>query len=376
MMMEIMGLHLPGAAFVNPNTPLRDALTREAAKRAMAITALGNDYRPLGQMLDERSFANALAALSATGGSTNHTLHLIVMAAAAGITLTWDDFSDIAEVTPLLAHIYPNGKADVNYFHAAGGTGFIIRELLEAGLLHADARTVFGDGLADYAREPILAEDGSIGWRDAATSSGDASVLRGAAEPFQPTGGLKLLQGDLGRAMMKTSAVAPERRVIEAPARVFHDQEALHDAFKAGELHRDCIAVVRFQGPKANGMPELHRLMPPLGVLQDKGFQVALLTDGRLSGASGKVPAALHVTPEAAEGGPIAKIRDGDIIRIDAVAGTLDVLVEPAEWAARAPVVADLSANQFGVGRELFAAFRRDVGSADTGATIFTGLAA
>ncbi len=376
MMMEIMGLHLPGAAFINPNTPLRDALTNAAAQRALAITALGNEYTPVGRMLDERSFANALVALHATGGSTNHTLHLIVMAAAAGITLTWDDFADLAEVTPLLANIYPSGKADVNQFHAAGGTGFVIGELLAAGLLHNDVGTVAGHGLERYAAEPFLGQDGGVVWRPAAAASGDGSVLRPVAAPFQPTGGLKVLNGRLGRAVMKTSAVAVERHKIEAPARVFHSQDDLHAAFQAGELNRDVVAVVRFQGPKANGMPELHRLMPPLGVLQDKGFHVALVTDGRMSGASGKVPSAIHVTPEAAAGGPIGKLRDGDMIRIDAASGTLDVLVAPAEWAARSPAVADLSGSESGCGRELFATFRQVVGTADTGASIFGTMAA
>jgi phosphogluconate dehydratase len=376
MMMEIMGLHLPGAAFINPNTRLRDALTHAAAKRAMAITALGNEFTPIGRMLDEKSFVNAIVGLHATGGSTNHTLHLIVMAAAAGIKLDWTDFSDIAEVTPLLCHIYPSGKADVNQFHAAGGMGFLIRELLSGGLLHEDVQTVFGPGLEAYATEPRLDEAGQVTWVPAAEASGDATILRGNKDPFQPTGGLRVLDGELGRAVIKTSAVAPERHVIEAPAKVFHDQEAVQAAFKAGELNQDTVVVVRFQGPKANGMPELHRLMPPLGVLQDRGFKIALVTDGRLSGASGKVPSAIHVTPEAADGGPIAKLRDGDIIRVDGVNGHLTVLVDPAEWAARSAEVIDLTANHFGTGRELFGAFRNAVGKADEGASIFAGLAA
>jgi phosphogluconate dehydratase len=376
MMMEIMGLHLPGAAFINPNTKLRDALTHAAAKRAMAITSSGNEFTPIGRMLDEKSFVNAIVGLHATGGSTNHTLHLIVMAAAAGIILTWDDFSDLAEVTPLLCHIYPSGKADVNHFHAAGGMGFLIRELLSGGLLHADVQTVFGTGLDAYATEPGLDSEGHVRWVPAAEASGDEGVLRGIKNPFQPTGGLRVLDGELGRAVIKTSAVAPERHVIEAPARVFHDQEEVHAAFRAGELNRDTVVVVRFQGPRANGMPELHKLMPPLGVLQDRGFKIALVTDGRLSGASGKVPSAIHVTPEAASGGPIAKLRDGDIVRVDGRNGRLTVLVDPGEWAARAPEAADLSANQFGTGRELFGSFRAAVGTADTGATIFAGLAA
>jgi phosphogluconate dehydratase len=322
-------------------------------------------------MLDEKVFVNGVVGLHATGGSTNHTLHVVAMAAAAGIKLSWDDFSELADITPLLCRVYPNGKADVNHFHAAGGMGFVIRELLGAGLLHRDVDTVWGGGLDAYTREPMLAEDGSLAWRDGTATSGDENVVRGAAAPFQPTGGLKLLSGDLGRAVIKTSAIAPERHVIEAPARVFHSQEELQAAFKAGELKGDFVAVVRFQGPKANGMPELHKLMPPLGVLQDRGNKVALVTDGRLSGASGKVPAAIHVTPEAADGGAIALIRNGDLVRVDAVAGTLTVLVDPEVWAERAPAPANLAPSHVGVGRELFASFRAAVGTADTGATIF-----
>ncbi|OYV32388.1 MAG: phosphogluconate dehydratase, partial [Rhodospirillales bacterium 20-64-7] len=344
MMMEIMGLHLPGAAFINPNTPLRDALTHEAAKRALAMTAAGNDYTPIGAILDERAFANGIIGLHATGGSTNHTLHLIVMAAAAGITLTWDDFAELAAVTPLLTRIYPNGTADVNHFHAAGGTGFVIRELLEAGLLHEDVRTVAGTGLSAYATEPML-DGAGVKWVPATAVSGDEKVVRGTKNPFQPTGGLAVLDGVLGRAVMKTSAVAEERHIIEAPAKIFHSQEAVQAAFKAGELNRDVVAVVRFQGPKANGMPELHKLVPPLGVLQDKGYKVALVTDGRLSGASGKIPAAIHVTPEAADGGAIALIQDGDMVKLDAVAGTLEVKVPAEEWAQRRPAEADLSGS-------------------------------
>jgi phosphogluconate dehydratase len=367
---------MPGAAFINPNTPLREALTKAAAKRALAITASGNEYTPVGAMIDEKSFVNCMVGLHATGGSTNHTLHLIVMAAAAGITLTWNDFADLAAVTPLLARVYPSGTADVNHFHAAGGMGFVIKELLAAGLLNGDVKTVFGTGLEAYASEPGLDAAGGVVWRPAPETSGDESVLRGVANPFQATGGLAVLDGVLGRAVIKTSAVAPERHVIEAPAKIFHCQEDVQAAFRAGALNRDVVAVVRFQGPKANGMPELHKLVPPLGVLQDKGFKVALVTDGRLSGASGKIPAAIHVTPEAADGGAIGKIRDGDIVRIDALAGTLDVAVDAAEWAARVPETVDLSGNQQGVGRELFAAFRNVVSTADTGASIFLGLAA
>ncbi len=373
MLMEIMGLHLPGASFVNPGTPLRDALTRAATARALAITALGDAYTPIGHVLDERALVNGIVGLHATGGSTNHTLHLVAMAAAAGLCITWDDFSDLAEVVPLMARVYPNGSADVNHFHAAGGMAFVIGELLAAGLLHRDVNTVWGKGLDAYVSEPFLGDDAALTWRDGPARSGDTAVLRGTAEPFDATGGLKLLEGELGRAVIKVSAIAPERHVIQAPARVFHSQEALQEAFRAGLLSDDFVAVVRFQGPKANGMPELHKLMPPLGVLQDRGQKVALVTDGRLSGASGKVPAAIHVTPEAVEGGPIAKIRDGDLVRVDAVAGTLSVLVDAGEWAARAPATQRLSASHVGTGRELFACFRNAVGPADKGASIFPG---
>ncbi|WP_407048440.1 phosphogluconate dehydratase [Methyloraptor flagellatus] len=369
MLMEIMGLHLPGASFVNPNTPLRDALTRAAVKRSLEITASGNGYTPVGEILDERAFVNGVIGLHATGGSTNHTLHLVAMARTAGIRLTWHDFSDLAEVVPLLARVYPNGSADVNHFHAAGGMQYLIRELLSEGLLHEDVRTVAGTGLSGYTAEPKLGEDGSVTWVDGPTESADTNVVRGVANPFQATGGLRVLTGNLGRSVIKTSAVKPDRQIVEAPARVFHSQEGLQKAFKAGELTGDFVAVIRFQGPKANGMPELHKLTPPLGVLQDRGQRVALVTDGRMSGASGKVPAAIHVTPEAADGGPIARVRDGDIVRLDAVAGTLEVLVDAAEFAAREPVVADLSANGWGVGRDLFANFRRVVGPADEGAS-------
>ena len=331
--MEIMGLHLPGASFVNPNTPLRDALTKLGAQRALAITALGNQYTPIGHVIDERAIVNGVVGLHATGGSTNHTIHLVAMAAAAGIALNWDDFADLAEVVPLLTRIYPNGKADVNHFHAAGGMGLLIRELLGAGLLHGDARTVWGEPRRLCGRAASRRRRRRR-MAPAPAESGDRSVLRGAGDPFQPTGGLRVLDGPLGRAVIKTSAVAPERHVIEAPARVFHSQEELHAAFSAGELDRDFVAVVRFQGPKANGMPELHKLMPPLGVRRIAA-KVALVTDGRMSGASGKVPAAIHVTPEAAAGGAIGKIRDGDVIRLDAPAGRLEVLVDEEEWARR-----------------------------------------
>lgn len=376
MLMEIMGLHLPGASFVNPDTPLRDELTRAATRRALALTAQGNEFTPIGRLFDEKVVVNGVVGLHATGGSTNHTIHLIAMAAAAGITLTWEDFADIAEVVPLLTRIYPNGKADVNHFQAAGGMGFLMRELMSEGILHRDVRTVWGSGLDAYAQEPQLAPEGGLSWKPAEEKSGDESVLRPVTTPFLPTGGLRVLDGPIGHAVIKTSAVAPERHVIEAPARVFHSQEDLQKAFRAGSLTGDFVAVVRFQGPRANGMPELHKLMPPLGVLQDRGQKVALVTDGRLSGASGKVPAAIHVTPEASDGGPIALIRDGDIVRVDAVAGRLDVLVDEKEWAARQPATADLSLSAAGVGRELFLPFRASVGPADKGATIFSGLAA
>ncbi len=371
MLMEIMGLHLPGASFVNPGTPLRDALTREATKRALEITALGNDYRPAGRMIDERSFVNGIIGLHATGGSTNHTIHLIAMAAAAGISLTWQDISDISDHVPLLARVYPNGLADVNHFHAAGGLGFLIRELLDAGILHEDVETIWGHGLRPYAVEAKLAPDGTV-FRDPAPAvSGDEKVLVPFPKAFQPTGGLMVLKGNLGHAIIKTSAVKPERRVIEAPAIVFDGQEGLNEAFKAGRLDRDFVAVVRFQGPRANGMPELHRLTTVLGVLQDRGYKVALVTDGRMSGASGKVPAAIHVTPEAIEGGAIGRIRDGDLIRVDGERGTLQVLVDDAELASRTAPQPDLASNGHGFGRELFAGFRAIASRADQGAGAF-----
>lgn len=371
MLMEIMGLHLPGASFVHPNTPLRDALTREAAKRALALTALGNAYTPVGEMIDERAIVNGVVGLHATGGSTNHTLHLVAIAATAGIRLTWDDISDLSDAVPLIARIYPNGMADVNHFQAAGGMGYLIGELLEAGLLHRDVRTVNGTGLDAYTVEARLTDEGGVAWVPATRDSGDPKVLSTANEPFQKNGGLTVLDGNLGRAVIKVSAVAPERRVVEAPARVFASQEALQAAFKAGELTSDFIAVLPFQGPRACGMPELHKLTPALGVLQDRGIKVALVTDGRMSGASGKVPAAIHVTPEAVDGGPIARIRDGDLLRVDAPAGRLEVLVDAAEFAARTPATADLSVHQHGVGRDLFAAFRAFAGPADQGAHVF-----
>jgi phosphogluconate dehydratase len=367
MLMEVMGLHLPGASFVNPGTPLRDALTVAAVERAAAITALGNDFRPAGEILDERAYVNGIVGLMATGGSTNLVLHLPAMARASGVILDLQDFADLSEAVPLMAKVYPNGLADVNHFHAAGGLQFLISQLLDAGLLHPDAKTVAGDGLAAYRQEPVL-EAGRLAWRDGPKASLNDRILRPASDPFAPQGGLKQLTGNLGRGVIKVSAVAPERHVIEAPARVFHSQDAVKAAFKAGEFVSDTVVVVRFQGPQANGMPELHSLTPTLSVLQDRGLKVALVTDGRMSGASGKVPAAIHVTPEAAAGGPLARLRDGDIVRLDAVAGTLTVLA--SDFDSRTPVEADLSANEFGIGRELFAAFRRHAGSADTGGAL------
>ena len=371
MLMEIMGLHLPGSTFVNPGTPLRDAITAASARQALSITALGNDYRPIGRIYDEKAVVNGIVGLLATGGSTNHTIHLVAMAAAAGIKITWNDFAELSSAVPQMTRIYPNGKADVNHFNAAGGMGFLIRELLCEGLLHEDVSTIMGSGLSSYTKEAKLGAESGLVYAEALTTSADESVLRPCGNPFLATGGLQVLEGNLGTSVIKTSSIPSDRHVIEAPARVFHAQEELHAAFKAGELNRDVVAVVRFQGPKACGMPELHRLTPPLAVLQGKGYRVALVTDGRMSGASGKVPAAIHVTPEAVDGGPIAKIRDGDMIRLDADTGTLEVLVDAKEFAMRQPVKADLSRNQSGTGRELFAAFRSLTGRADQGASIF-----
>ncbi|RAZ88105.1 phosphogluconate dehydratase [Cereibacter johrii] len=367
MLMEFMGLHLPGASFVNPNTPLREALTVAAVERAAAITALGNDYRPVAQILDERAFVNGLVGLMATGGSTNLVLHLPAMARAAGVILDLEDFADISEAVPLMAKVYPNGMADVNHFHAAGGLPYMIGQLLDAGLLHEEVQTIAGEGLSLYRREPVLTEEGLV-WRDGPEASQNDRILRPATDPFQPSGGLRQLSGNLGRGVMKVSAVAPDRHVIEAPARIFHDQEAVKAAFRAGEFTSDTVVVVRFQGPRANGMPELHSLTPVLSVLQDRGLRVALVTDGRMSGASGKVPSAIHVAPEAAMGGPLARLRDGDLLRVDATTGRLDVLAEGFE--DRAPVEADLSASAHGIGRELFAAFRATVGSSTEGAAV------
>ncbi len=369
MLMEIMGLHLPGAAFVNPNTDLRDALTEEAARRALQITKLGNDYRPVGKILDEKAFVNGIIGLLATGGSTNHTLHLPAMARAAGIELRWDDFDELSRLVPLLCRVYPNGQADVNHFHAAGGMGFVISDLLKNGLLHHDVQSISTGGMAAYGTEPYL-DAGKLAWRDAPKDSHDEGILRPTEKAFSADGGLRMLAGNLGRSVIKVSAVKPENRVIEAPAAVFTSQEEMMQAFKDGKLHRDVICVVRFQGPKANGMPELHKLTPPLGVLQDLGYKVALVTDGRMSGASGKVPAAIHVTPEAMMNGPIGKVKDGDILRLDAESGELILNVTEAELAKRDFATFDNKAeHQTGFGRELFGVFREHVGLAELGAS-------
>ena len=367
MMMEMMGLHLPGAAFVHPHTPLRDALTVAATQRAAALAANQPDHTPLSRVVDAHAIINAAVGLLATGGSTNHTLHLVAMARAAGLLFTWRDFDDLSAATPLIARVYPNGAEDVNAFQAAGGMAFVISELLSAGLAHGDVATVAGPGLARYAQEPFLA-DGGLAWRPGRKTSLAKDILRPVSDPFDSHGGIRMLSGGLGRAVAKISAVPPDHRVVEAPAAVFDDQDSLIGAFQRGELNRDLIVVVRFQGPKANGMPELHNLTPTLGVLMDRGFKVALVTDGRMSGASGKVLAALHVTPEAHEGGPISKLRDGDVIRLDAAAGVLEVRIDPAELQAREPAVA--RADQFGFGRELFGHMRAQVRTADTGASV------
>ena len=367
MLMEVMGLHMPGSAFVAPGTPLRDALTVAATEQALRISALGDDYRPLARTVDEKAIVNAMVGLAATGGSTNHALHLVAIARAAGLLIDWDDLDELSKATPLLARVYPNGSADVNHFHAAGGLGFVIRELIDAGLLHADIACVHGGDLRQQALEPHL--DGlQLQWRDAPVQSKDDTVVRGVAAPFDSEGGLRRLQGNLGRAVVKISAVAPEFRHIEAPARIFESQDALLDAFKADALVGDFVAVVRGQGPRANGMPELHKLTPTLAALQDRGQRVALLTDGRMSGASGKVLAAIHVSPESACHGPLAKLREGDTVRIDAEAGCMDALVDAGEWASRAFAATHLAANRVGHGRELFASMRRLVGPAEQGA--------
>ena len=389
MLLEAMGLHVPGTAFINPGNELREELTREAVRTVLGTATAGPGVvgpadkqgaafkcPPIGRVVDERCIVNAMTALLATGGSTNHLIHWVAVARAACILIDWNDFAELSAVVPLLSRVYPNGSADVNQFQAAGGPGYVIRELLDAGLMHEDVLTVRAGGLRNYTRVPALAD--TLSWQDIGSSK-DEQVVRPAASPFSPTGGLKLLSGNLGRAVIKVSAVPEDRHVIEAPALVFNTQEQLLTAFAAGELDRACqgcaangvVCVVRWQGPQANGMPELHKLTPPLAVLQGRGFRVALVTDGRMSGASGKVPAAIHVSPEAAAGGPLAKVRDGDLLRLDAVAGTLQALVPEAEWAARenaAMPAALMELNGIGMGRELFAGFRRHALTAEEGA--------
>ena len=367
MLLEVMGLQLPGSSFVNPGTPLRDALTADAVRR---VLALASSAQPSGlaDIVDERVIVNGIVGLLATGGSTNHTLHLVAIARAAGILIDWDDFAELSATVPLLTRIYPNGGADVNHFDAAGGMGFLMRELLDAGLLHADVHTVMGPGLRRCTQEPWL-DGGRLAWRDAPATSGDSAVLRPARDPFSPDGGLRLLQGNLGRSVIKVSAVKPENRIVCAPAVVVADQQELLALFQQGQLQRDFVAVVRFQGPQANGMPELHKLMPPLGVLQDQGFKVALVTDGRMSGASGKVPAAIHLSPEALGGGAIARVQDGDLITLDADRGVLRLEVDAVTLAGRASALPDLSANDHGSGRELFGLFRRAAAAAESGAS-------
>lgn len=369
MLMEIMGIHLPGSTFINPYTPLRDALTRASIHQLAKIT---RNRITLAEIVTEKSIVNGIVGLMATGGSTNHAMHIVAIARAAGVIVDWQDMSDISDIVPLLCRIYPNGLADVNRFQAVGGMGFLFRELRKVGLLHEDVKTVMGDGLSAYVREPFLDNNGEVVWRDAVTTSLDDSVLRPIDKPFSPEGGLRLLKGNLGRSVIKISAVKPEQRKITAPAIVFQSQAELQDAFKRGELEKDFVAVVRFQGPKACGMPELHKLTPPLGVLQDRGFKVALVTDGRMSGASGKIPAAIHITPEALDNGPIGLVNTGDMITLDAEAGILELHVSAEELKNRQPATADLSAIHYGMGRELFAPFRTAVGKAEEGATVFS----
>ncbi|MCG8610704.1 MAG: phosphogluconate dehydratase [Pseudomonadales bacterium] len=372
MLIEVMGLQLPGSAFVNPEVSLRDTLTDVAAERVVKMTRAYDGYMPLHKIVDEKSIVNALVALLATGGSTNHTMHWVAIARAAGIQINWDDFDALSKVTPLLTRIYPNGEADINHFQAAGGTAFLIRELLQGGLLHPDVNTVMGPGLQHYTQEPFQGYD-NLTWKPGPTVSGDTSVLRPVSEPFDPEGGLKVVSGNLGRGIAKISAVQKAHRVVEAPAVVLHDQHDLQELFESGQLDRDCVVVVRFQGPAAIGMPELHKLTPYLGVLQDRGFKVALVTDGRMSGASGKVLAAIHVYPEAAKGGPLAKVKDGDLIRVDGEKGELSLLVDTEEWQNREPAEFDRTHHHTGMGRELFSTFRQTVGDPESGAAVFLG---
>jgi len=369
LLMDVMGLHLPGAAFVHPDEPLRAALTAAATRRVVEIASSVRPYG-IGEVVDEKAVVNGVVALLATGGSTNHTMHLVSMAAAAGVDLTWEDFDDLSAAVPLLARMYPNGPSDVNHFHAAGGTPFLVRTLLEAGLLHEDVQTLAGPGLAHYTRRPVLDASGAVAWEDAADESGDLDVLRPASHPFSRDGGLRMLRGSLGHAVIKVSAVSDEHRVVQAPARVFTDQVGFLQAFSRRELDRDVVVVIREQGPSANGMPELHALTPSLGVLQKRGYAVALVTDGRMSGASGSIPAAIHVTPESVHAGPLARVQDGDVIRLDALTGTIDVLVDPDEFAARTPALR-AAPDEYGTGRELFHALRSAVNRADEGAHVF-----
>ncbi|WP_019674295.1 phosphogluconate dehydratase [Arsukibacterium perlucidum] len=367
LVVEMMGLHLPGSSFVNPGSALRDELTKAAARQVTRLTQLGNDYLPIGKLVDAKAIVNGIVGLLATGGSTNHTMHLVAVARAAGYIVNWDDFAELSAATPLLTRIYPNGQADINHFQHAGGMALLIRELLDAGLLHEDVQTIAGPGLRRYTQQPLL-KDGKLHWVDAPAQSLDLDVLATVAKPFKSHGGLEVLSGNIGRAILKTSALRDGTEVIKAPAVVFHSQHELDAAFKAGDLNKDCIVVVRFQGPKACGMPELHKLTPPLGVLQDKGFKVALVTDGRMSGASGKVPAAIHVTPEAIDGGAIGRIKTGDMLLVDGNTGKLEVLVDDAEFNAREQAKSDLSHNFYGMGREMFGAMRAQLSGAEQGA--------
>ncbi|MDX1677356.1 phosphogluconate dehydratase [Arsukibacterium sp.] len=367
LVVEMMGLHLPGSSFVNPGSALRDELTKAAARQVTRLTQLGDNYLPVGKLVDAKAIVNGIVGLLATGGSTNHTMHLVAVARAAGFIVNWDDFAELSAATPLLTRIYPNGQADINHFQHAGGMALLIRELLDAGLLHEDVQTIAGPGLRRYTQQPLL-KDGKLHWVDAPEQSLDKEVLATVAKPFKSHGGLEVLSGNLGRAILKTSALRDGTEVIKAPAVVFHSQHELDAAFKAGDLNKDCIVVVRFQGPKACGMPELHKLTPPLGVLQDKGFKVALVTDGRMSGASGKVPAAIHVTPEALDGGAIGRIKTGDMLLVDGNNGKLEVLVDEAEFNAREQAQSDLSHNYYGMGREMFGAMRTQLSGAEQGA--------
>jgi phosphogluconate dehydratase len=367
LIVEVMGLHLPGSSFVNPGTELRDALTKAAAVQATRLTDLGENYMPIGHIVDAKSMVNGIVALLATGGSSNHTMHLVAVARAAGLIVNWDDFAELSKATPLITRIYPNGSADINHFTAAGGMSLLFKQLLDAGLLHNDVNTICGPGLDQYTKEPKLL-DGELTWVDGVSESADKDVIAPIDKPFKADGGLSVLSGNLGRAVMKTSALRSPVCKIKAPAVVFDDQYALDDAFQAGELNKDCIVVVRFQGPVALGMPELHRLTPPLGVLQDRGYKVALVTDGRMSGASGKVPAAIHLTPEAYKGGLIGKVKNGDVIEIDTVSGDMVLHVDQAELDAREQQTLDLTHSHQGMGRELFAGMRLSLTGAEEGA--------